>query len=147
MPRGALILARTTPDIRAAEQNLVAANANIGVAKAAYFPQLSLTGALGGQSNQLVSLFNTFQRDVELRVPDHTADLQCRGDQIQPCGYPKRSGSLRWWITKGRLNGFRETSDALVEQRKVREVRTQRELLVTTLRDRSRMAYSATAAA
>src|SRR6202034_4531896 len=46
------------PDIRAAEQALIAANANIGVAKAAYFPQLSLSGLLGGQSTQLASLFS-----------------------------------------------------------------------------------------
>jgi multidrug efflux system outer membrane protein len=46
------------PDILAAEQNLVAANAEIGAAKAAYFPQLSLSGFLGGQSSQLSSLFN-----------------------------------------------------------------------------------------
>src|SRR5205085_3095689 len=46
------------PDIRAAEQALIAANANIGVAKAAYFPQLSVSGLLGGQSSQLASLFN-----------------------------------------------------------------------------------------
>ena len=46
------------PDIRAAEQALIAANANIGVAKAAYFPQFSLSGLLGGQSTQLASLFN-----------------------------------------------------------------------------------------
>jgi len=46
------------PDVRAAEQELIAANANIGVARAAYFPQLSLSGLLGGQSTQLASLFS-----------------------------------------------------------------------------------------
>src|SRR6266581_2667864 len=46
------------PDIRAAEQNLIAMNAEIGIAKAAYFPQISLTGFLGGQGNQLSSLFS-----------------------------------------------------------------------------------------
>ena len=45
------------PDIRAAEESLIAANANIGVARAAYFPVVSLSGFLGGQSNQLTSLF------------------------------------------------------------------------------------------
>ncbi len=46
------------PDLRAAEQNLIAANAEIGVARAAYFPQLSLSGILGGQRAQLSSLFS-----------------------------------------------------------------------------------------
>jgi multidrug efflux system outer membrane protein len=45
------------PDVHAAEQNLIAANAKIGVARGAYFPSISLTGAVGNQSSQLNKLF------------------------------------------------------------------------------------------
>ena len=44
------------PDLREAEQNLIAANANVGVAKANFFPTISLTGLLGGVSPQLSDL-------------------------------------------------------------------------------------------
>jgi len=45
------------PDIRAAEQQLIAANANIGAARSAFFPRISLTGNAGFASNELGSLF------------------------------------------------------------------------------------------
>jgi len=44
------------PDLREAEQNLISANANVGVAKANFFPTISLTGAFGGTSPQLAEL-------------------------------------------------------------------------------------------
>jgi len=45
------------PDLRQAEQDLISANAQIGAAKALYFPQISLTGLLGTQSGQFSKLF------------------------------------------------------------------------------------------
>ena len=50
------------PDIAAAERAMAAANARIGVAKAAYFPRLNITGALGYESNELGSLFDWSSR-------------------------------------------------------------------------------------
>ena len=70
------LLARR-PDIQQAEQELVAANANIGVARAAYFPQISLTGAGGFQSAALASLFSgpaaMFAAGAALTQPIFTA--------------------------------------------------------------------------
>ncbi len=55
------LLARR-PDVRQAEQALIAANANIGAARAAYFPRISLTGSFGVASTQLSKLFSDGER-------------------------------------------------------------------------------------
>lgn len=129
------------PDIRAAEQNLIAANAIIGVAKAAYFPRISLTGSIGGQSNQLDTLLSGPSRTWNF-IPQLTQPLFA-GGRIKSNVKLSEAQRQRAVIEYERTiqTAFREVSDALVQQRKVREIREQRELLVTTLRDRSRLAY------
>lgn len=62
------------PDIRAAEQRLISANANIGAARAAFFPRISLTGTVGTASSELSDLFGsgtglwTFMPQISLPI-------------------------------------------------------------------------------
>jgi multidrug efflux system outer membrane protein len=129
------------PDIRAAEQNLVAANANIGVAKTAYFPQISLTGLLGGQSTQLSSLFNGPQRAWTF-APQVTQPIFA-GGRIRSgvlLAEAQRDAALAQY-EKSIQTSFTETSDALIAHQRVRESRIQQEALVAALRDRTRLAY------
>jgi len=129
------------PDIRAAEQNLVAANAIIGVAKAAYFPRISLTGFLGFQSTELSSLFsgptNAWQFFPQVTQPIFN------GGRIRSNVKLAEAQQQIALVQYERViqNAFREVSDALVQYRQTRLIRTQRELLEAALRDRSRLAY------
>ncbi len=129
------------PDIRAAEQNLVEANAIIGVAKAAYFPQISLTGLLGFQSDQLSNLFTGPTRVWQF-VPQVTQPIFTAG-RIRSNVELARAQEQIALIQYERLiqTAFREVSDALIQYQKVREVRAKQELLVVTLEDRSRLSY------
>lgn len=129
------------PDIRAAEQNLVASNAIIGVAKAAYFPQISLTGFLGFQSNQLSNLFTgptkAWQFVPQLTQPIFTAGRI--GSNARLARAQQQIALIRY--ERVIQTAFREVSDALIQYRKVSEIRAKQELLVTTLQDRSNLAY------
>ena len=132
------LLARR-PDIREAEENLIAANAQIGVAKAAYFPQISLTGSAGYESTALTSLFTgpaqlwTFggtltepifqggrlKANVRLAEAQHQESLLTYQQTIQAA--------------------FRDVSNALIAYRKNREFRVQEENLTESAQDAARL--------
>jgi multidrug efflux system outer membrane protein len=129
------------PDIREAEQTLIAANARIGIAKAAYFPQISLTGLLGSQSSQLSSLF-TGPTGVWQFVPQVTQSIFTGGrmrSTVELANAQQQLALIQY--EKAIQTSFREVSDALVQYQKVREIRTTQEALVGTLQDRSRLSY------
>jgi multidrug efflux system outer membrane protein len=129
------------PDIRAAEENLRAANAEIGVAKAAYFPQISLTGFLGGQSTQLSNLFSAPSR-VWTFIPQVTQPIFTAGrlrSSIRLAEAQRQSALIHY--EKAIQTAFTEVSDALIAHQRVRESRVQQERLVTALADRKRLAY------
>jgi len=129
------------PEIQAAEQNLIAANANIGVAKAAYFPQISLTGDLGFSSKDLSNLFSNpsgmWSFTPQLVQPIFTAGRIKSGVELAEA--EQRSALAQY--EKAIQSAFRDASDALIAYRKVAEVRAQRELLVKAVQDRKRLAY------
>ena len=129
------------PDIQAAEQNLIAANAIIGVAKAAYFPQITLTGEFGYQSTALANLFSGSRR-IWSFIPQITQPIFAGGritSGVELAEAQQRSALAQY---EGAVQaGFRDVSNALVQYQRIKEVRTQRELLVTALQDRKRLAY------
>lgn len=129
------------PDIRAAEENLVAQRALVSAAKKAYFPRISLTGFLGFQSDSLSSLFSGPNRAWSF-IPQVTQPIFTAGRLKSNVKFAKSQQELAVVQYQATIqNAFREVSDALIQYRKVREVRVQQELLVNTLRDRSALAY------
>ena len=127
------------PDIQVAEQGVVAANARIGVAKASYFPSISLTGVGGYQSSALLGLFSG---------PAGLWSLAA--NPVQPIF---QGGRLRSNVrlTEARQQeaalvyqatiqqSFREVSDSLVAYQKNQEFRKQQELLTGSAADATRL--------
>jgi multidrug efflux system outer membrane protein len=129
------------PDIRSAQENLLAQGALVSAAKAAYFPRISLTGLLGFQSNQLSSLFTGPSRAWTF-IPQLTQPIFTGGRLKSNVKFARAQQEFALVSYQQTIqNAFREVSDALIQYRKVKEIRTQQELLVKTLQDRSRLAY------
>jgi multidrug efflux system outer membrane protein len=129
------------PDIRAAEEALIAANAQIGVARAAYFPQLSLSGLIGGQSTQLASLFNGAHSAWTL-APQVSQPIFTAGrlkSNVRLAQAQRESAIVQY--QKAIQTAFSEVSNSLIAHQRVRESRERQEALVVALQDRLRLAY------
>jgi NodT family efflux transporter outer membrane factor (OMF) lipoprotein len=103
----------TRPDIRQAEQLLKAANADIGAARAAFFPQLSLTASFGYASSSLGGLFNP-SRQVWRFVPQVTQPLFQGGRLRAELNLAKvRKSEAIAQYERAIQTAFREVADAL----------------------------------
>jgi multidrug efflux system outer membrane protein len=109
------------PDLRQAEQNLIAANARIGVAKALYFPVISLTGSFGLESNELSNLFlgpaKMWSYAGAAAMPVFTAGAIA--GQVRAAEAVKEQYIARYQQVI--QQAFREVEDALIDQHKSRE--------------------------
>jgi len=128
------------PDIRQAEEQLIAANAQIGVAKAALFPSISLTGAAGFQSSALTNLFTgpagIWNAGASLFQPVFEGGRL--RNNLRLTESQQRQLLLRYEQTV--QNAFRDVSDSLIAYKKTSEAREEQEHLVTAAQDSARLA-------
>ncbi len=122
------------PDVREAEQNLVAANAQVGVAKANLFPSITLTAAGGSLSTALSSLFSgparTWSVGGELLQP--LLNSQRNLYQLDLADAQKREALLQY--QKSVQTAFQEVSDALIARQQDAEVLAAQEAQVDAQR-------------
>jgi multidrug efflux system outer membrane protein len=127
------------PDIQSSEQQLVAANARIGVAKAAYFPQITLTAVGGYQSSALTSLFTgpagLWSVGGQLAQPIFTGGRIRSNVRLTEAQQQEAVLVYQQSIQQA----FREVSDSLVAYRKNQEFRSQQELLTNSAQDATRL--------
>ena len=128
------------PDIRRTEQNLIAANALIGAARAAYFPTISLTGLFGYASTSLSRLFDSQSKvwsyGAPITMPIFTAGAIA--GQVQVAEAAQQEALFAY--QKAIQEAFREVNDALVSQDRTREQLKAQRRQVEALRQ-----YAATA--
>lgn len=127
------------PDIRQAEANLIAANARIGVARAAYFPQISLTADSGFLSSALTSLFTGpagfWNFGGSLTQPIFAGGRIKSGVRLREAQKEEMLLTYQQTIQQA----FRGVSDSLVEYKKQREFRERQEELLAAARDAAQL--------
>lgn len=133
------VLLERRPDIRQAEQELIAANARIGAARALYFPQISLTGFAGGQSRALSDIATAPARFLSF-APDALLPVFRAGqirNQVRFTEAQQRELAVRYERTI--YNALREVSDSLIAFERTRRQREQQDQLVRALTDSVRL--------
>jgi outer membrane protein, multidrug efflux system len=129
------------PDIREAEENLVAANAQIGVAKSAYFPQISLTATAGYESPSLTNLFTgpagLWDLAASFTQPIFEGGRLKNGVRLSEAQQQQMLLTYQQTIQ----GAFRDVSNALVGYRKDREFRIQQQHLLASAQDAAELSH------
>ena len=129
------------PDLLQSEETLVAANAQIGAAKALYFPTISLTGALGSASADLSNLFTGPGARVELRRARSIGPIFTFGavsGQVAQAEAAQQAALYNYRLSI--QNAFADVDNALVASQKLKEQLAAQERLVDALKDYARLA-------
>lgn len=130
------------PDVIAAEHRLKAANANIGAARAAFFPRITLTGAYGTASNELSNLFSPGTK-IWAYFPNITLPIFDWGRNMSDLGLAKSRRNLAVAEYEHRIQvAFREVADALANRTwLIKQIIVQNKALASQ-RERTRLAWS-----
>ncbi|MDR1848697.1 MAG: efflux transporter outer membrane subunit [Zoogloeaceae bacterium] len=135
-------LLEARPDVRQAEEALVAANAQIGVARAAYFPTIGLTGLLGSESAEFSDLFTAPARiwsyGAALTMPIFNAGRT--GARVDQASAHQREALANY--RKSIQTAFTEVRDALANLNYYRRVVESLEIQVNAARDTERLAMA-----
>ena len=138
----ARLFKRARPDIRKAEQVLVAANAEIGVAKAQFFPQISLTGSCGGafgRSSAFSALISSqaaiWSYGANLSQPIFTGGALRGNLKLARSQHEQALIEYRQTIQRA----FGDVSDALIAYQKFHQVRVRQEQTVADLKESVRL--------
>ncbi|CAD2247927.1 efflux transporter outer membrane subunit [Xanthomonas arboricola] len=126
-------LLQRRPDILEAERNLRAANANIGAARAAFFPSISLTASTGSSSSSLSNLFDSGTRAWSF-VPTLTLPIFNAGRNRANLDMAKANRDIEVaQYEKAIQSAFREVSDALAQRETLgRQLQAQQALVDAT---------------
>lgn len=128
------------PDIRKAEAELIAANARIGVAKAQFFPQMSLTSMGGSASNQLQSIFEG-KNAYWYAAGSLTQPIFAGGRITSNYKYSQaQQQEMLASYQKAILNAFKDVSNSLVTYRETQNRREEQHQVVISASDAVRLA-------